>query len=140
LRRIVIDASLAAALLIPDEWTYAVPAIEDVIASAELHAPLHWPIELVSTLVNAEHRKRMSVAARTSAIIRAQRLLALIDVDDLLPSLAIADLAATTGLTAYDAAYLELALRRGADLASNDGDLIDAARSRGIPVVTTRTR
>lgn len=134
---IVVDASLAAALLIPDEWTEAVPVVEEVIAAAELHAPLHWPIELVSVLVTAERRGRLTPAVRAALVVRGQRLSALIDIDDPTPSLAIADLAQATGLTVYDAAYLELALRRGADLASNDRKLIAAARERGLGIVTT---
>jgi predicted nucleic acid-binding protein len=35
------------------------------------------------------------------------------------------------GLSAYDATYLELALREGAELATFDGKLADAMRSAG---------
>ena len=37
-------------------------------------------------------------------------------------------------LTAYDAAYLELALSRAAELASLDDDLVKAARAEGLTV------
>ena len=40
-------------------------------------------------------------------------------------------------LTAYDAAYLELALRSGAMLATQDGQLADAAKRAGVTLFGT---
>jgi predicted nucleic acid-binding protein len=45
-------------------------------------------------------------------------------------------LAATQSISAYDAAYLELALRRSLTLVSLDAQLIAAARGLGHPVLT----
>jgi predicted nucleic acid-binding protein len=45
-------------------------------------------------------------------------------------------LAATQSLTAYDAAYLELALRRSLTLVSLDARLIAAAKGLGHPLIT----
>lgn len=39
------------------------------------------------------------------------------------------------GLTLYDAAYLELALRRNFPLASRDADLLAAAKSQGVELI-----
>jgi predicted nucleic acid-binding protein len=47
----------------------------------------------------------------------------------------ITDLARSERLTAYDAAYLELALRLGLPLATLDRDLAVAARRRGVTVL-----
>jgi predicted nucleic acid-binding protein len=41
------------------------------------------------------------------------------------------------GLTPYDAAYLELALRRQLPLATLDGELARAARAQNVPLVGT---
>jgi predicted nucleic acid-binding protein len=46
------------------------------------------------------------------------------------------DLARQEGLALYDAAYLELAIRTGSSLASFDQDLVQAARRRGVEVLT----
>ena len=43
-------------------------------------------------------------------------------------------LAVTYRLTSYDAAYLELALRRALPLATLDNELIVACRQAGVPV------
>jgi predicted nucleic acid-binding protein len=44
-------------------------------------------------------------------------------------------LALSHRLTSYDAAYLELALRRGLSLATLDDELIRAARTAGISIL-----
>jgi hypothetical protein len=44
-------------------------------------------------------------------------------------------LAMLEGLTAYDAAYLGLAMRRNAKLVSKDADLLSAARRRKVPIL-----
>ena len=59
-------------------------------------------------------------------------------VDEETPSHALGrvlDLASAERLTAYDAAYLELAMRLGLPLASKDGDLCDAAERLGVRVL-----
>jgi predicted nucleic acid-binding protein len=61
-----------------------------------------------------------------------------LDIDDLSTQLAWTStlvLASRTGLTAYDAAYLELAIRRGLPLATLDGPLATAARAEGVEVI-----
>ncbi len=45
-------------------------------------------------------------------------------------------LAVESGLSAYEAAYLELAMRRGLGLASLDEKLCHVARRLGVPVYT----
>lgn len=50
----------------------------------------------------------------------------------LLAFTSIYELAQKYNLTSYDAAYLELAIRLGAPLATNDQDLINAAGQAGI--------
>ena len=59
-------------------------------------------------------------------------------VDEETPSRALGsvlDLARAEQLTAYDAAYLELAIRLGVPLASKDADLCDAAERLGVSVL-----
>jgi predicted nucleic acid-binding protein len=58
--------------------------------------------------------------------------------DDSLPGRLRGDvlaLARAERLTAYDAAYLELTVRKGADLATKDAALAKAARRAGVTVV-----
>jgi predicted nucleic acid-binding protein len=48
-------------------------------------------------------------------------------------------LARRFGLTAYDAAYLELAKRKGLPLATFDKELIEAAAQEGVALVGRQT-
>ena len=61
-------------------------------------------------------------------------------VDEQTPNLALSivlDLARNQRLSAYDASYLELAMRRGVPLATKDGDLVKAARRMGVGLLPT---
>jgi predicted nucleic acid-binding protein len=79
-----------------------------------------------------ERRKRIE-ARQTRQFLRLLRDLD-IETDRAPDEAAVFDLARTHGLTFYDAAYLELAVRHGA-LASLDGALVNAARVEGVGLV-----
>lgn len=137
MRRIVVDASITAAVLITDEWSATVPEVREALRTADLHAPMHWPIEIVSLLVTAERRGRINATERGLYLEQARALQAVIDFDAVERGLAISDLAIATGLSAYDAAYLEIAQRLRADLATNDRKLAAAAQARGLAIVSS---
>lgn len=139
MKPIVVDASIAAALLIPDEWTARVPEVAQELIDSPLHAPLHWPIELASVMVTAERRKRVTAGERRLYLVKAAEFEMLLDIPLIDPSTVISDLAIATGLSAYDAAYLELTERLGARLATNDASLAKIAVKRGSAVITTRS-
>jgi len=137
LREIVIDASVAAAVLITDEWTPLVVPMQELLGTARLHAPMHWPMEIASVIVNAERRGRLTAADRARYLSEARDLQAVLDLVSSEPSMAITDLAIATGLSVYDAAYLEVALRLNCELATNDRKLITAATAGGVAVLST---
>jgi predicted nucleic acid-binding protein len=87
-------------------------------------------------LALAECRKRITFAESAQLIALLGTLE--IDVDRETSALAftrILDLAREERLTAYEAAYLELAMRLGVPLASKDGDLCDAAERVGVTAI-----
>lgn len=135
---IVVDASITAAIILLDEATERDPLLRAAFRQAVLHVPAHWATEMVSLLLKAERRGRVTREERDAHLDEAGAIMANGVIEPATLPRVTMDLAAETGLTAYDAAYLELALRLGASLATNDGDLIDAARARGVPVLTTR--
>lgn len=128
----VIDTSITMAWCFNDERT--APAMEVLYRLGETPAcaPLLWPLEALNALLTAERRKRID---------RRRRL----ELADFLRDLPIrldsetADHVWTTTvrlaeryrLITYDAAYLELALRRELPLATLDADLIRAAKASG---------
>jgi predicted nucleic acid-binding protein len=133
---IVVDASLVGALTLPDEADLPAAIHKRMIAD-QLIAPVHFRIEVGNVLQMAVRRKRIPPAARGLALAQIESLSIL--VDDLSERSVwsrIFHLADTHGLTIYDAAYLELAARRLAALATLDRELIAAARSEAVEVLT----
>ena len=93
-------------------------------------------MEVGNALLVAVRRKLMTDAQRKSALILLSRLNVLVDAD--MAALAwtkISDLAAGYTLSVYDAAYLELAVRKRLPLASRDEPLRAAARKSGVNVL-----
>lgn len=133
MNRYVIDSSAVGPLVLEDEAEPHAPTILSLLTNAELFVPPHWFFEVSNMLLVAMRRGRLTDAARTGAL----RRIADLDVEMDLPSLDHAwadsfDLAVADGLTLYDAAYLELARRRGYGLLTLDGALARAARERGL--------
>jgi predicted nucleic acid-binding protein len=132
---VVIDCSIALTWCFADEATAETDALFERVRDDGGIVPALWHLELGNVLLQAEKRGR--IAARDIAI-RLELIAALpISVDQETTSRAwsgILAIARTEGLTTYDAAYLELAVRRGLTLFTKDADLAAAARRRGITV------
>lgn len=95
--------------------------------------PRIWWYEILNGLAVNRRRGRLNEAdaSATLADLKGMRIL----VDDDHSDGAILDLAARHGLSAYDAAYLETALRRSLPLASLDRRLCEAAATSGAMLV-----
>ena len=133
---IVIDASVALAWCFRDELTDAVARILERLQTSAAAVPALWPFEVANVLVSAERRGRITAADSAQLIALLGTLD--IDVDAGTPQQAftrILDLAREQGLTAYDAAYLELAMRLGVPLATKDGALTAAAARVGVVAI-----
>lgn len=132
----VIDASTIAAALLPDENHPT--AAEHLAAAARggAYAPAIFPLELINTLIVSVRRKRIDVDYLHAALGKARRISISIDTIDMLKaSDGIIEIAMRLGLTAYDAAYLELAQRRRIPLATLDSRLAQAARDAGVALL-----
>lgn len=137
MRALVIDGSTALGFLMPDEQAPAARrALEALEDGTPAFVPAHWPLEVANGLLAVERRKRATHAVVAEAL---QVVLSLpIEIDpDTAAHVAggTAGLARRYGLSIYDAAYLELAMRRGAALATMDAALAKAARKAGVEVV-----
>jgi predicted nucleic acid-binding protein len=132
---LVLDASFAGALVLPDEPDPPA-ALTTPLAEGPLIAPAHWPFESANMLQVALRRGRIDAEGRDNALRQLDDLLVAIepgDPDALRHALSLVD---RHGLTVYDASYLELAIRLGATLASRDRALIGACKASGTPVMT----
>lgn len=125
---LILDASALIGWIMPDE---AGIDLEPLIARGEpLLAPwLIW-VELRNILIVSERRGRLP-AGMGDQIADAVDALQ-IQLDSSASSAVVMDLARRHGLTAYDALYLETALRHGAMLATLDGKLRAAAVAEAV--------
>ena len=135
---LVMDASMAIAWHVsrndPNEAGIAQQAIQAVMARGAL-IPNLWFVEVANALLTAERR---NISDRQAAARFLADLDALpITVDSWAPTALRAEvlnLGRLHNLTAYNATYLELALRTNATLATFDQKLASAARSARVPV------
>ena len=132
----VIDASAAlASLLGQPEAVLSDPLIVRMADEPAL-VPAHWGLEISNVLLREVRRGNLD-EDQASALAREAAGWPL-SVDDQTAALSLSrvhDLAREQGLTAYDAAYLELCLRRGASLATFDQQLSSAAAALGVGLV-----
>lgn len=107
--------------------------LDDVASGTPFFVPVLWMFEVANSLLVLVRRKRIEPEQYARARWDLIRLNPTID--DEAPRAAlgkIADLAEKYVLSVYDAAYLELAVRRGLPLASRDAVLNKAARLSGV--------
>jgi predicted nucleic acid-binding protein len=126
----VIDASATLPWCFADEATPATNHLLTRLRTGdEAIVPPHWPLEVVNALLIAIRRDRIPVKDAQQFLDDLEVLPIQIDTADR-NSLRkrIFPLAKQSGLTAYDAAYLELAVRKSLPLATLDGQLREAAR------------
>lgn len=126
----VVDASIGIAWVHPAQATSrSVELIQAVHHGARVRAPALWPLETANALVVLTRRGKLTADERDAAL--AALALLSVEIDHEAATLAFARLsalAATHGLSVYDAAYLELAMRSKLPLACQDGPLRAAAR------------
>ena len=131
--RFVLDCSVAISWCLVDEDNNYANGILTIMPDSEAFVPGIWSLEIANVLLVAERRNRMTQEQSEEAIALLQSLL--IQVDATTDANALGTtlvLGRQEGLAAYDAAYLELALRLGLPLATNDTRLMEAASRCGV--------
>lgn len=129
----VLDCSVAVAWLFDDEVSPGTDELLDRLRSHGALVPSLWRLELGNVLAQAERRDRITAPQIGIFVDLLNRLPIVTDTEtEDRAWREILTLARTRNLTTYDAAYLELAVRRRAQLATRDGALIQAARRIGI--------
>ncbi len=134
--RVVVDASFAGAWLLPDEASArAEKTLKRVLVEdALLCVPRLWIYELANLLISAERRKRIT----REQLVQGHQLIDQIprttfDHEPLLARERMSTIAERYKLSAYDAAYLELADRLQCALLTLDKKLRVAAKAVGLP-------
>lgn len=127
----VVDASISAAWFLPDEATADTEAALQATATHDVWVPALWLLEMGNLLLSAQRRKRISAEKRRELAAAAAALRVRVDREPVAIT-TLDELAARHGLSAYDAAYLELALRRSLPLATRDDALLAAMTKAGV--------
>ena len=129
----IVEASLAAAWMLPDEHSDAAHRLMLALKAAPGLVPtLFWP-EMRNLFVMAERRERIARGEAVPMMLRLRGLpLADLGMGSDSPVLG---LAVKHNLTAYEACYLFFALDRTVPLATLDRGLAEAARSEHIELL-----
>ena len=127
---VVIDASIAAAWVFDDESDPRADALVQQVTNGGGLVPRHWHLEVRNAILIGERRGRLTYEKGLECLSDLSRIPLRTDAE---PDLdAAMSLARAHNLSFYDAVYLELALRRGAALATLDGRLARAAAAEGV--------
>lgn len=130
----VVDASIAIAWLHPLQRTsLSDAALKAIIQGAPAHAPSFWTLEVANVLLALKRRKKLQPEEMSEALMRVRKFNFRFDNDWISNAFTdISEIAATYGLSVYDATYLELAMRKNLPLSCKDGPLQTAATKAGV--------
>lgn len=140
MRHLILDASFVAGLLLAEEYgALASNTLRQSPEAARIATNLlPWEI---ANILRTKRRRRVLSAGQSRRIF-----IAFLDLEielaaspDLTSAFAVAELADQYALSAYDAGYLELAMRYDGALATNDRNLAKAAEGAGLTVLSPFT-
>lgn len=130
----VLDASVTMAWCFADEVNAYTETVLERLQSSAVLVPAIWPLEVANVLLVSERRQRLTQAQTTRFVELLQALPITVDHGQKGLDLLLA-LGREHKLSAYDAAYLELAVRSGLALATQDARLSAAAKAIGVSLV-----
>jgi predicted nucleic acid-binding protein len=132
----IVDASVALAWFLKDEddRSYALEVLSSLHAN-EMVVPSLWVFEFANGLLSAHRRNRLSKEGMFRAFEEIKSAPIVIEEAQSADAAQITELALSQQLTVYDAAYLELALRRRLPIATKDAALVRAMAALGVDIV-----
>jgi predicted nucleic acid-binding protein len=138
IKQFVLDASVGVAWCFDDEATKFTEGVLDLIsAGVEAVVPSPWPLEIANALLTAGRRKRIAQVKVTALLLKIARLpISVRPIDPKESFEQILPMARQQGLSLNDAAYLQLAAREGLPLATLDDELLKAAKSTGVDLLS----
>ena len=125
---LVLDASVALSWCFEDEPHAYGDAVLEHLETGEALVPGIWPLEVGNALLVAERRERLTKADSARFLTLLGQLPIIVEQDS--PERMFGEiiaLARAHSLSTYDASYLDLAMRNGLPLATQDARLVHAA-------------
>jgi predicted nucleic acid-binding protein len=131
----VVDNSVVMAWCFDDESSRYTDAVLDSLKESAAYVPSIWPLEVANVLLVAQKRGRLS---RAKSILFMNMLNALpisMEIENRMRIFGeVFSLGSDLGITAYDASYLDLAMRKGIPIATLDTSLRKAAKKCSVPI------
>jgi predicted nucleic acid-binding protein len=119
-----------------DESTPYTESVFDRLWTTEARVPAIWLFEITNVLLVAERAGRLAESDSARFLRTLRALPILVETDTSLGTMtATFTVGRQHGLSAYDAAYVELAMREGLALATLDERVRNAAVQAGVPLV-----
>lgn len=137
MKRFVLDCSVVMAWCFEDEADEYADSVLYLLEATEAVVPYIWTLEVANVLLVGERKRRLT-KADTVRFIKLLRELPIV-VDQETPDYVFSEVLSIGrqyGLSAYDVAYLELAMREGTALATRDNGLRQAAQQCGVKLVS----
>ena len=132
----VLDSSVALAWIYADEITPAVRDVFDRLKNDRAWIPMLWRWEVANVLQMNVRRGRHDADFRDAALSNLAWFPFHVDAQAEPEAwLGAVQLADRHGLTVYDAAYLEIALRRQLPIATLDQELREAAKKENVKLL-----
>jgi predicted nucleic acid-binding protein len=127
---LIVDASVAVAWFARSQASAYTDRIRRLARRERIHVPAVWPLEFTNALWQLQRRKLLP-AQHVDTIIALAEPLDIVVHEETPPPRRLLAIARDHDLSAYDAAYLDLALRLRCPVACRDGALRAALRAAG---------
>ena len=131
----VLDNSVVTGWYSPDQASAYSAFIATRLETDKALVPALWQLELANVLKTACTRGKLSLSAARQILDALGALPIEIDASPSMAPRPLFELAMRHQLSSYDAAYLELAMRHGLPLATQDQQLKAAALAAGVEVL-----
>ena len=138
MRSFVLDANVVIGFLLQEGSAYADRVFQKHLAlGATAHVPSLWHLEIRNVLFLKERAGRLAAGEAQQALASLAGLTILTDAHTTAPStlMHVERLMLHHGLTSYDSTYLELAYRLDVSIATQDKDIIAAARALKVAIL-----
>ena len=130
----VLDNSVAIGWYFENQATADTDGVLKLMARDVAHVPPLWPLEFANVLRKAIAWRKITEARAHEIIAQNERWTILVDATESKPG-DILSLSLAYGLSSYDEAYLDLAMRLRLPIAAKDGALLNAAKAAGVGVM-----
>lgn len=127
----VADNSVVVGWFVASQASAETDVLLERAASEDVHVPQIWRAEFAATLLTFSHDRRLP-PSRIPAILAELDQLDFVHDAEPPSTRSLIEIARRYALNAYDACYLELALRRKLPLAARDAPLRRAAERAGV--------